>query len=296
MRASVLKWISLGIILLLVSGAQAQQLEDYLSRYLGDNGEKYLQPLGDAFGANLNSGLYHTAHIPAAGLRLGLDLLYTGALIAEDQKSFQATTEPGFFPKVTKEVPTVFGDTQPVSVAGQAGTVYNFPGGYEMNTLPLVIPQVTVGALLGTELTLRYLAFQLNEDVGDLDLMGIGVRHSISQYVPLLPIDVAVSYFHQTLKIGDIIEANTNVYGVAASKSFSLLTLYGGVSYESAALDVSYTHGEGADAETIAFDLDGQNKMRITAGANVKLAFMQLHADYSLANQNSFCLGVYLGF
>lgn len=295
MRSIVKMWLCLGALVLLVPGARAQKLEDYLSRYLGDNGKKYLQPLGDAFGANMNSGLYHSAHIPRVGLHLGLDLLIPAALIAEDQRTFTATTEEGFYPVTTREVPTVFGDTQPVSIAGQGGTVYNFPGGYDLSMLPLAIPQVTVGSLLGTELTLRYAVAQLNEDIGDLTLAGIGIRHSVSQYIPLFPIDVSVSYFHQTLKVGDILDAATDVVGVQASKSFSLLTLYGGVAYEKAGMDVSYTHGEGAEAETIAFSLEGQNKMRMTVGANLHLALFQLHADYSLASQNSACLGLYIG-
>jgi len=288
-------WICLGALILLVPGAKAQKLEDYLSRYLGDNGKKYLQPLGDAFGATMNSGLYHTAHIPRAGLRLGLDVLVPVALISDNQRSFKATTEAGFYPVTTKEVPTVFGDTQPVAVAGQGGTVYNFPGGYDLSILPLAMPQLTIGSLLGTEVTLRYAATQLNEDVGDLSLTGIGVRHSISQYIPLFPVDVAVSYFHQTLKVGDIVDAATNVVGVQASKSLGLLSLYGGVAYENASLDVSYTRGEGAEAETIAFNLTGANKMRMTVGVNLKLALFQLHADYNLASQNSACLGLYMG-
>lgn len=295
MRSIVKMWLCLGALVLLVPGARAQKLEDYLSRYLGDNGKKYLQPLGDAFGANMNSGLYHSAHIPRVGLHLGLDLLIPAALIAEDQRTFTATTEEGFYPVTTREVPTVFGDTQPVTIAGQGGTVYNFPGGYDLSMLPLAIPQVTVGSLLGTELTLRYAVAQLNEDIGDLTLTGIGIRHSVSQYIPLFPIDVSVSYFHQTLKVGDILDAATDVVGVQASKSFSLLTLYGGVAYEKAGMDVSYTHGEGAEAETIAFSLEGQNKMRMTVGANLHLALFQLHADYSLASQNSACLGLYIG-
>jgi hypothetical protein len=295
MQSAQKKWILVGVLLLIVQGAMAQDLEDYLSRYLGDNGEKYLQPLGDAFGANLNSGLYHTAHIPKVGLRLGIDLIATGALISDEQKSFMATTEEGFYPKTTKEVPTVFGEGTPVAVAGQGGTVYNFPGGYEVDMMPLVIPQITVGAFLGTELTLRYAAFQLNEDIGDLNLTGIGIRHSISQYIPLFPIDVAVSYFRQNLEVGDIVDVKTNVIGIQASKSFSLLTLYGGLSYESAGMDVSYTWGDGEEAQEISFDLDGSNKTRMTVGANLKLAILQLHADYSLASQKSFTLGLYLG-
>lgn len=295
MRSIVKKWLCLGALILLVPGARAQKLEDYLSRYLGDNGKKYLQPLGDAFGANMNSGLYHTAHIPRVGLHLGVEMLVPAALIGDDQRTFTATTEEGFYPVTTRDVPTVFGDTQPVSIAGQGGTVYNFPGGYDLSLLPLAMPQVTVGSLLGTELTLRYAAFQLNEDVGDLTLTGIGVRHSLSQYIPLFPVDVAVSYFHQTLEVGDLLDAATNVVGVQASKSFGLLTLYGGLAYEKATMDVSYTHGEGAEAETIAFSLEGQNKVRMTAGATLKLALFQLHADYSLASQNSACLGLYIG-
>ncbi len=288
----LIHWIGLGTILLVAPGIAAQDLEDYLSRYLGDNGKKYLQPLGDAFGANLNSGLYHTAHIPRMGLHIGIEVIATGALISDAQRSFTATTEAGFEPQTSLEVPTVFGDTAPVSVPGQGGTVYNFPGGYDLSVMPLAMPQITIGSLLGTEVTLRYATAKLNEEVGNIDLLGVGIRHSLSQYIPLFPVDVAASVFYQTLTVGDLLETKTHVIGLSASKTFSLFTLYGGLSHENSVMEASYEHGEGEEAETISFDLEGANSVRLTLGATLKLAIFSLHADYSIAAQKSACVGL----
>lgn len=295
MHNPLIRWLGLVMILLIAPGIAAQDLQDYLSRYLGDNGKKYLQPLGDAFGANLNSGLYHTAHIPRVGLHIGVEVIATGALISDAQRSFTATTEAGFEPQTSLEVPTVFGETAPVAVPGQGGTVYNFPGGYDLSVMPLAMPQITIGSLLGSEVTLRYAALELNEEVGDLNLLGIGFRHSLSQYIPLFPVDVAASVFYQTLTVGDLLDAKTRVIGLSASKTFNLFTLYGGLSHETSVMEASYEHGEGEEAETISFDMEGANSVRLTLGATLKLAIFRLHADYSLAAQNSACVGLYIG-
>lgn len=278
-----------------LSPLHAQDLEDYVSKYTSENGKGYLQPLADAFGANINSGLYHGARISTIGLHIYLGVETMTALIADNQKVFTAKTEAPFSPESTAETPTIFGSTTGTSVTGTGGTVFNFPGGLDLSKVPIAVPQVTVGSILGTDATLRFIEVTINDNFGKVKLFGFGVRHSLSQYLKNFPIDLAAGFFIQKFEVGDIVEANAKYFGLQGSYSTGILTFYGGAGLESASLDISYNfESDSGSATTIAFDLDADNSVRFTAGVALNLAVLQLHADYNFASQNVVALG--LGF
>jgi len=287
------RYIIVAALLGMMSSLLAQDLEDYVSKYTSENGKGYLQPLADAFGANINSGLYHGARISTFGLNIYLGVETMTALIGDESKLFTAKTEAPFSPETTVRTPTILGSTTGASVTGTGGTVYNFPGGLDLDKLPLAVPQVTVGSFLGTEAMLRYIDVTIDDNIGNVKLLGFGARHSLSQYLKDFPVDLAAGFFIQKLEVGDIVEANTRYFGVQGSLSSGLLTFYGGAGLESASLDISY-HFEDS-GETIAFDLDAENSARFTAGVALKLAILQLHADYNFASQNVLAIGLGLG-
>jgi hypothetical protein len=271
------------------------QLEDYVSKYTSENGKGYLQPLADAFGANINSGLYHGARISTLGFNIYIGVETMTALIADDQKVFTAKTGEFFSPAQTAEVPTIFGSTAGDTVRGTGTTAYYFPGGLDLDKLPIAVPQVTVGSIFGTEATLRYIQVTLDDNFGKVKLLGFGARHSISQYFKNFPIDLAAGFFIQKLEVGDIIEANAKYFGVQGSYSTSILTFYGGAGLESASLDISYDFESDDDSSSrISFDLDADNSARFTAGVAVNLLLLKLHADYNFGAQKVVAIG--LGF
>ena len=51
------------------------QLADQLAVYGTENAEKYLAPLAEAFGGDLNSGLYYGAYIPSSSFQLSFYLI-----------------------------------------------------------------------------------------------------------------------------------------------------------------------------------------------------------------------------
>ena len=297
-----MRQITLLVVLLAIcSPLYAQDLEDYVSKYTSENGKGYMQPLADAFGANINSGLYHGARIPAFGFNIYIGVETMMALIADDQKVFTATTEDFFSPQTMEETATIFGSTTGARVIGTddagnpTGAAYNFPGGLDVSKVPLAVPQVTVGSILGTEATLRFIQVTLDDNYGKVKLVGFGVRHSISQYLKNFPIDLAAGFFIQKLEVGDIIEANAKYFGVQGSYSKSILTFYGGVGFESANLDITYDYESGDNTtSTISFDLDADNSARFTAGVAVNLILVKLHADYNFGAQKVLAIG--LGF
>ncbi len=270
---------------------EAQEFEDLVSRYTSDNGKGYLQPLADTFGANLNSGLFHSARIPFIGINIELSIETSTALVKDEQKTFTATTEGLFEPVQSVEVPTIFGESAPVTVSGIGGTAYAFPGGFDVKRFPVAVPQLTIGSIMGTQAVVRYMKIDTGDDLGSLKILGYGVRHSISQYLPLFPIDIAATFFRQSFKLGDIVEANATYFGVQGSIRKNILELYAGYGYGVSSLEVNYDY-EGADGpENISFGLDSEGSNRLTVGLGFNLMLFNLHADFTMGQSNVFGIG-----
>lgn len=283
------------VLLLLANGlsvAHAQKLNDFVGKYGTANGAGFMQPLADAFGANINSGIYQSAKIPLEGFHLNFGVMLMGAPITDSRKTFTATTDGFFTPQTTANAPTIFGSTDGSTVNGNAGTTYSFPGGLNMSLFALAVPQVTVGSLYGTEATIRFFQAKLGDSVGELKLWGIGARHNINQYFKDLPLDVAAGIYQQHFEIGDIVSANATLISTQGSYTWNVLTFYGGPAVEISNMDVTYDGSNGK----INLALKSQNNVRFTAGVLLSLAFFRLYADYNLASQSAFVLGFGFGF
>lgn len=274
---------------------QAQDIESYVSKYTSENGKGYLQPLADAFGANLNSGFYHSAKVKTVGLQVELGLVTMTALIGDDQKTFQASTEDLFYPAANAEAPTIVGSSEGASVEGTGGTSYEFPPGFDMKMIPIAAPQLSVGSIFGTQAFVRFINVDLGENWGRLNLSGWGIRHSINRYIPLLPVDLAVGFYHQSFTIGDIIDANATFLSAQASITRGMLTVYGGLGTESSNLDISYTFEDDDSAEPVSFELEGSNSVRMTIGLALNMGPLKLYSDFNLASQKVLVIGLSAG-
>lgn len=303
-RAGTRMLATIAVLVLLAPPAGAQ-LADQLSAYSGANAEGYLGPLADALGADLNAGIYRTASIPVAGPLLRLEIQIMSVLFSGGDRTFDALTEEGFTPEQRVEAPTVVGSTTAVTVDGDGGTRFSFPGGFDLSSFALAVPQLRVGALMGTELLFRYFAAQMgDDDLGTVSLFGIGARHSISQYFgSLLPVDVAAGFFWQQLKLGeddqgnDIIATSALSFGVQASKEIvKFVAPYGGISYDSHSTEVTYENDSFDAEETVDLDFERTDTVRLTLGLMIDLPVFKAFAEYNVAAQNSFVFGIGLGF
>lgn len=293
--------IAAAVLFSLMAGTAviAQGLEDNVSVYTSANGKRYLQPLADAFGANLNSGFFRTAKIKKFGLSLEFGIKAMYAPIPDEKKLFTLVEDEiagvTWTPAYDQEVATVFGPEGSQTAFGMMGVDIETPGGaIDTDFFPLAVPQLTVGAIFGTEVTLRYLKYKINDEIGEIMFWGWGIRHNLSQYIPLCPVDIAAGYYHQTFEIGNMITAGATYYGFQASKKISILTLYGAIGMEKSNLDISYTQ-EGAGGAAVAFNLEGENNTRTTIGFSLDLSVLKLHADYSIAAQNVITAGIGFG-
>ncbi|MFO7655953.1 MAG: DUF6588 family protein [Bacteroidales bacterium] len=283
----------LTIFCLSVSSSYTQDIEGLVSKYTEENGKGYLQPLADAFGATFNSGLFHSAKLKKNGFQLYLGVSTSVAFIGDKRKTFSATTQNFANPEITTEAPTIFGPSKSVSVSGPGGTAYVFPAGMNVKMVPFAVPQLSVGSLYGTDLTLRFVSFSINEDLGNVQLFSWGLRHSISQHLKVLPLEMAFGIYNQTFKIGDFVSANSWFISTQVSKKILIFTFYGGLGYENTRLDLEYFNEE--EDVDIQFNLKGKNSVRLTAGVTFNFGPAKLNIDYNLASQSVLSAGLGIG-
>jgi|SRR5688572_18466710 hypothetical protein len=280
-------------------------VQNQISVYTGPNAVGYLQPLANAIGATLNSSFGYSAFIPKSSFHLSLEAPVMGVMFEDDDRTFEATTESGFSPTSTASVPTVVGSGEAVTIDGNGGAQFAFPGGLDLNSFGLAVPQLRVSSLMGTEAVVRWISFEQGDaDIGDIDLFGIGGRHSLSQYMGERPLlDLAVGALWQTFSVGendrggDFVDADALSIQLQASKrapigGFLTFEPYATASWETIDLDLAY---EDANGEPVAVSLEGENDVRFTLGAGLNFVAGHVWADYSFANTNNFTFGLALG-
>lgn len=286
----------------------AQDLGDQLKQMAKVNAQNYVTPLLNGWGVALNSGIYHTADVHGI---LGFDVhvKLTGALMQDADKKFSfetpdvpgyvrgGTGPTGYAAQVTAN--SVVGDKASTEVRANDGTLLmTVPGGLDIPTTPLIVPQVSIGLPFGFEVTGRFFPTTKIGDVGKVNLLGFGLRHDIDQYIPLLPVDVAVHFITQKLSYEDgnatkLLEASGTAYGVEVSKQLLLLTVYAGFQLESSSVKVGPYTFNGTPVE---FTVDGNTSSRLLVGARLSLVFLNIHADYNLGTTKAFALGVGISF
>ncbi len=287
------------VLVLLLASPLSAQIEDHLSAYTGENARGYLDPLVSAMGTSLNGGLYRSGKIPKAGLSIAIEFPFVGLYFSDEDKKFTATTEAGFLPETTAQVPTVIGPTGAVIVDGEGGTQFAFPGGFDVGSFAIMAPQLRVGSVLGTEAMVRFVAFRIGDsELGDVMLAGFGIRHSISQYMGPTPVvDVAASFYWQNLKLGensegDDLSSTTNYsFGAQASKKLGgVLNPYAGLYYNSYKTDIKYTSEASGTPESTELSFD-DGFVQFTLGLELNLWIINVWGEYNIAERQSFGAG-----
>lgn len=319
-------------MLLLTFAAIAQNdLGSQLAKVAGQNAVSYVSPLLSGLGADLNSGLYHSADLhDILGFDVGVKL--TAFTPKDEDKAFDfvlpdqisyggVTLQAGTdYDKLITGSPTALGEksgrevkvkstSSYVPLRGQ--TIFTTPQGFNLKAVPLIVPQAAVGLPLGFEVIGRFIPTttvppsSYGEPVGKVSFVGFGLRHSIDQYIPLCPVDIAVHFMTQKLTISDnddnkILSGSGIAYGAEVSKSLAVLTLYGGFQMEKSSWNIEpYTFTDPSKNATVrvdGFSVDGKNTSRFHAGARLLLLLVNIHADYSFAKQPVITAGVGITF
>ena len=316
------------LTLFAMSAVVAQDdLGKQLSKVAGQNAVSYVSPLLSGFGADLNSGFYHSADLHEV---LGFDIgLKVSAIMPTDgDKSFNfvlpdeisyngLTLKAGTdYDKIIAGSPTALGEKSGVDVKvkstspyipARGQTIFTTPQGFGLKAVPLIVPQASVGLPLGFEVIGRFIPTMnippsgFGDPVGKMNFLGFGLRHSIDQYIPLCPVDIAIHFMTQKLTLSDnndnkILSGSGTAYGVEVSKSLAVLTLYGGFQLEKSKWEIeSYKYDDpttGASVQLQGFSVDGKNTSRFHAGIRLLLLIVNIHADYSFASQPVITAGV----
>ena len=164
--------------------------------------------------------------------------------------------------------------------------------------------QLDVGSIAGTRVSFRYFPTVDIGDVGKTGLWGLGILHNIGFWFPnLLPLDIGLGYFYQDLDIGTVFQNKANIFGIYASKSFGMIVSfepYVGLTYETSKTKMHYTYyfdtPLGQQSQSIDVDLDGENTVGFTIGAQLNLPVVSLNVDYKIAKIKTLTAGINLGF
>jgi len=234
------------------------------------DGAKYLQayisPFADAFGAGLNGGWYNTAKPHkfggfdiTAGISVGM--VPSSAETFDVSKIGLSSSLTGTGMASTVAGPDKNGPLMTYQSNGQTLVTFNTPPGTAWRYIPVPTAQVGIGLPFGTELKVRFLP-KVNFKGGNVSLWGVGLVHSIMQYMPgnkLLPFDVSLFAGYTSIK-GNIpvdlqpdpsISAYTTPYDIVtsfknqnlkgnvqalnisaiASLNLPVITFYGGLGY-----------------------------------------------------------------
>jgi hypothetical protein len=306
-RNILLGTVALALPVILAASVVWAGLEDQLGIYSGDNAEGYLDPLVDAIGTNLNNGLFGSSFIPLSGFTASFELRGMAVWFTDGDKTFSAKTQDGFTPASSAEAPTVVGPGEAVSVSGEGGTTFMFPGGFNLNSFALSVPQVRFGSYRGTEGLFRFLATDLGDnELGDLRLVGFGLRNNISQYLgPDFPISMAGGFLWQRFRAGtneageDMFRTTAWTIGVQAGKIYgsglASVEPYVGLSLDNHSMDIAFESESEGEGAIIDLSFDPTRTVRFTVGFLARFSIARAHAEYNLSSRNSFAFGLAFG-
>ena len=299
--------------------------------FMGDAyADGYLQPITDAFGANMNSGFFRDADVDAGFLPLIPVSVYVGVSVSGvPTGSLNSTFTPPASETLSDgstiefdgdRAPTIVGSTDTPDDAflvlrdengDEIDRIAAPPGLVSASVAPLVVPQAQVGSLFGTDVLVRYFPTTtlsgFGGSYGRVGLAGVAVRHDINQWIPApIPLKIAVQGAWNNFTLENEVEVNGSVsneelidatswaLNLHASRSIPLLpiTFYGGVQYERFSTSYSYTFERGDVEQAISLDQTGANKTRALAGMSFGFTFVQINADYAIGTHNVFTLGM----
>jgi len=170
--------------------------------------ESYLEPFGKSTAIAMGGGWYNTGKVHKL---FGFDLTMTVNVVSvpDADHIFQLGDLDFAALEGTGEAPTISGplkDDQPELVLSQDidGQEYelarfNTPPGIGLRSIPMPTANLSFGLPFNTDISVRYVP-QINiGDVGKIGLWGIGFKHDVKQWIPVvkkLPFDFSLMGGH----------------------------------------------------------------------------------------------------
>lgn len=208
------------------------------------------------------------------------------------------------------------------------------PPGSDISTLIAAVPQFEIGSLWGTELLVRFLPpIVLDTNVGEFAFWGLGIKHSLSQYLPHRWFDAAVQVVYQGTVLNNEIgltesklKALAHIWSAnihVSKKFFGAVDIFSGISFDRVNLQSTYTYvlpqeiqvslgllpgskpGEKAEPTP---EQPGDNRpqqsivnvedtnVKWTIGATGQLGPIRFIVDYNISRFNIFSGGIEVAF
>jgi hypothetical protein len=319
LKRTIVHALTAGLFVLIFSGfipgrCAAQSMEDLIQQLgIKELATDYLAPGAEAVGTTLNSGLFNTAKIKKGfHIRIGASVMWT--FVPMDKMTFTSTlpatvTAEGYPSSITSA--SIFGEKGAVLTSpsrqpnGQPYPDIKLPDGLNMKELFFALPQMTVGSLAASEIMVRGIpAATFETEIGQVSFIGLGIRHSPSQYLTRLPFDISFMAAMQTFTVGDLLDVSTVSYGLILSKSLRLFTLFGGISYETYDINIKYTYTPTGTNIPPQYQQPQQISLQFTddtfrysIGATLTpFPFMDFSAAYSFGVHENLTFGASFGF
>ncbi|MCB2203921.1 hypothetical protein KQI65_04175 [bacterium] len=278
---------------------RAQSLSDLVEQLgVEELARDYLRPGVDAIGYTINSGYAHTARVDTAfHIWAGAKAIFT--FIPEQQQTFvgvlpEALVSAGYPDHVTTA--TVVGNKGAVLQSNQSSAPdIVLPDGTGLRQTALLLPQVSFGPVLGTDIILRGLPpATFDTEIGKVSFYGAALKHELTHWYDS-PVQVAVLAGYQQFEIGDAVQGNSLNGMLLVSRDFAAITLFAGLGYEAYAIDVSYTYTPvqtGQQPEDITLEFRRRNLRFSFGGAITLLPLLDITAGYSLGEMDNLSIGI----
>jgi len=311
--------------------------------------QAYLKPLPSGFGADINSGWFMNAKPhQTLGFDLqirGAVAFVPGSDQSFDLNDLALQSVSPADPNDTI-TPTVSGeDSEGPQVVieddnGDPITQFALPSGTGYSIVPAPMLQASLGIIKDTDITARFIPKSQTEDI-EYGMIGFGVKHGINQWLPggnMLPVDLSIMLGYTNIDVTGNLDlrpdgnADPNPFNPDAAtanfddqraeislstftakaivgKSLPFISVYGGIGYETATMDVGVvgdypiTVDAGVPgtyydviSDPVGYEENGNNKFSLLAGANLKLAFFNIFAEYTLADYSVLNAGIGFSF
>ena len=314
------------LTLITITGYSQKDVIDFLNFGLDDAGklsEAYLNPYGEMLGVNLNSGWYTAASVHKLG---GFDLTFSASYttVPTSGKTFDVNklglTEWSLLDANNHIAPTMAGKMNesdiPQLVEDNTGITLPVPNGTGSNFMVSQMIQAGVGLPYHTEIVGRFMPKVSYGNLGNLQLWGVGIKHSVKDYIPVfkrlpvLQLSVLGAYtnFTGALRLGSIedmventelnIKSNAYTGRLLLGANIPVFAFYTGIGYGNATSTFDINGrlvGEENSANLInmKFKTSGFD---FNAGMRVRLGIIGIHADYSVGEYAVITGGIGISF
>lgn len=218
---------------------------------------------------------------------------------------------------------------------------FTMPQGTGFSFVPAPVVQASLGLVKGTEATLRFFPETEIGDMGQFGVLGGSLKHDITQWLTagnLLPVDISIQAGFNQISVNgalnlqpegvrnpndpsltsnpnpnfdkQLVETTTNTFVMNAlvGKSIPFISVYGGVGYQTASLNLDISGDYPVNTsiagqsfynvvtDPVSFSLDSESAMHLLGGFRLKLGILAIYGEATLANYFTANAGVGISF